>query len=110
MFLFPLLLCSPDWLQSKWCFAELTSVKMTGKQIFPVVIADCDRSALGEYQAVFVNHESAEDRERSFNRLFRDLKREVSVPGITLPWPNPELTVSHPRHISPTPTKDLSRL
>jgi WD40 repeat protein len=87
-----IVLCSPNWLQSKWCFAELTSAKMTGKQIFPVVIADCDLSALDEYQAVFVNHENAEDRERSFNRLFQDLEAGGFGPKDHLPWPNPGLT------------------
>jgi WD40 repeat protein len=86
-----LVLCSPNWLQSKWCFAELASAKMTGKQIFPVVLVDCDRSSLSEYQAVFVNQEKAADRELAFERLFQDLEARGLGPTDHLPWPNPEL-------------------
>jgi hypothetical protein len=50
-----LVLCSPNWKASQWCFAEYVYAKMSGKEIFPIVIADGDiGSVASEYQAVFV--------------------------------------------------------
>lgn len=86
-----LVLCSPNWLQSKWCFAELASAKMTGKQVFPLVLADCDRSSLSEYQAVFINSPDDTKREEAYARLFQDLEARGLGPRDWLPWPNPEL-------------------
>lgn len=86
-----LVLCSPNWLQSKWCFAELASAKMSGKQVFPLVLADCDRSSLSEYQAVFIDSPDAARREEAFERLFRDLQDKGLGPRDWLPWPNPKL-------------------
>jgi WD40 repeat protein len=86
-----IVLCSPNWLQSKWCFAELAAAKMGGKEIFPVVLAECDRAALAEYQAVFVNQPDPAARERAFERLFQDLAARGLGPTDYLPWPNPEL-------------------
>jgi conflict system STAND superfamily ATPase len=84
-------LCSPNWLQSKWCFAELAAAKMSGKQIFPIVLEDCDRSSLSEYQAVFINQADTATREEAFERLFQDLETRGLGPKDHLPWPNREL-------------------
>jgi TIR domain len=86
-----LVLCSPNWEKSKWCFAELASAKMSGKQIFPIVLKDCDRKALIEYQAVFINDPDPVKREERFERLFNDLEAKGFGPRDWLPWPNPEL-------------------
>ena len=86
-----LVLCSPNWLQSKWCFAELASAKMSGKQVFPIVLQDCDRSSLSEYQAVFISSLDIAKREEAFKRLFQDLAANGLGPRDWLPWPNPEL-------------------
>ncbi len=80
-----LLLCSPNWDQSKWCFAELAAAKMGGKQVFPLVLADCDRSSLDEYQAVFLNQPDPAAREQAFERLFQDLESRGLGPKNHLP-------------------------
>ena len=33
-----IVLCSPRWRASQWCFAELVYARMSGKEIFPVVV------------------------------------------------------------------------
>jgi WD40 repeat protein len=86
-----IVLCSPNWLQSKWCFAELAAAKMGGKEIFPVVLAECGRAAVAEYQAVFVNQPDPAAREQAFERLFQDLAARGLGPSDYLPWPNPQL-------------------
>lgn len=68
-----LVLCSPNWLASKWCFAELAAAKMAGKQVFPIVLEECDRNSLSDSQTVFINHEDEAKREAAFERLFQDL-------------------------------------
>ncbi len=86
-----LVLCSPNWFQSRWCFAELTAAKMAGKQIFPIVIDECDRSTVAEYQAIFIHRAGGPDVEAAFQRLFDDLKAQGLSPTDHLPWPNPQL-------------------
>ncbi|MBN1512357.1 MAG: TIR domain-containing protein [Phycisphaerae bacterium] len=86
-----LVLCSPRWAQSKWCFAELAGAKMAGKKIFPLVLEECDRSALSEYQAVFVNQADPAARQQAFARLLDELNAQGLGPADQLPWPNPDL-------------------
>src|SRR5271157_3834049 len=35
-------LCSPDSMASRWCFAEIAQAKALGKALFPVVIRPCE--------------------------------------------------------------------
>ena len=86
-------LCSPHWQQSKWCFAELVYAKMAGKEVFPVVLADCDLSVASEHQAVFVNKEG----EAAFARLLDTLESRHLGPKDHLPWPPPDLRDIHSR-------------
>jgi TIR domain-containing protein len=39
-------LITPDWLESKWCFAEMIQVREKGKPIFPVITKPCQIPAL----------------------------------------------------------------
>ena len=50
-----IVLCSPNWKASQWCFAEFVYADMNGKEIFPAVIADGDIGSIAsEHQSVFV--------------------------------------------------------
>lgn len=82
-----IMLCSPHWQKSKWCFAELVYAKMAGKEVFPIVLADCDLSVASEHQAVFVNKEG----EAAYLRLFDALEARHLGPKDHLPWPHPAL-------------------
>jgi WD40 repeat protein len=86
-----IVLCSPHWQQSKWCFAELVYAKMAGKEVFPVVLADCDLSIASEHQAVFVNREG----ESAYARLLDTLEARHLGPKDHLPWPHPDLRDIH---------------
>jgi hypothetical protein len=88
-----IVLCSPHWQQSKWCFAELVYAKMAGKEVFPVVLADCDLSVASEHQAVFVNKEG----EAAYARLLDTLEARHLGPKDHLPWPHPDLRDIHGR-------------
>jgi len=62
---------TPNWKASQWCFAELVYAKMSGKEIFPVVLADGDLGGLAsEHQAVFVT----KDGDQAYERLFAALE------------------------------------
>jgi WD40 repeat protein len=39
-------LLTPDWLHSKWCFAEVVQARSSGKAIVPLKVADCDTSGI----------------------------------------------------------------
>ncbi|HQZ64017.1 MAG TPA: TIR domain-containing protein [Planctomycetaceae bacterium] len=78
-------LCSPNWKASQWCFAEFVHADMSGKEIFPVVIADGDIGGIAsEHQAVFVTKEG----DKAYERLFAALEARHLGPRDQLPWPN----------------------
>src|SRR5215469_1985958 len=53
-----IVLCSANWQESKWCFAELVFAKAMGKQIFPLLLQECDiDQVVTEHQVVFVHKE-----------------------------------------------------
>ena len=81
-------LYTPNWKASQWCCAELVYAKMSGKEIFPVVITDGDLGGIvSEHQAVFVTKEG----DQAFERLFAALEARHLGPRDHLPWPNPNL-------------------
>ena len=75
-----IVICSKNWLESKWCFAELVYAKSMGKAIFPVLIEECDVGAvLGERQAVSVHEEG----DAAYERLWKSLEAGTSAPKTT---------------------------
>jgi hypothetical protein len=81
-------LCSPNWKASQWCFSEYVYAKMSGKEIFPIVIADGDIGSVASgHQAVFV----AKDGDQAYERLFTGLEARHLSPRDHLPWPHPDL-------------------
>jgi len=85
-------LCSPHWKASQWCFAELVYAKMSGKEIFPVVITDGDiGSVVSKHQAIFV----ARDGDKAYEQLFTALEARHLSPKDHLPWPHPDLRDAH---------------
>lgn len=65
-----LLVLTPHWLASKWCFAELTVARSLGKVILPVVCAPLgERYVLPEIQAVDLVEWSADGVQRIERRL-----------------------------------------
>lgn len=91
-----IVVCSPRWAESKWCFAELVYAKTQGKLVFPVVIEECVLDAvLGERQAVFVFREG----ENAVERLWKSLEEHGLGPHEHRPWP--------PDHGDPCPFPGL---
>jgi WD40 repeat protein len=79
-----LVVCSPRWNSSKWCFAELVVAKTLGKPIFPVVVEECALDGvLGERQAVWPCREP----EAAFAALWKALADHSLGPHDTRPWP-----------------------
>ncbi len=37
-----IVLCSPNSMGSRWCFAEITQARALGKKLFPVILAPCN--------------------------------------------------------------------
>jgi WD40 repeat protein len=89
-----IVLCSPNWKASQWCFAEFVYADMNGKEIFPVVIADGDIGSIAsEHQAVFVT----KDGDTAYERLVAALEAKQLGPKDHLPWPHHDLKDAHGR-------------
>jgi hypothetical protein len=81
-----ILLCSANWKQSKWCFAELVYAKAMGKEIFPVLLESCDIGGVaGQHQGVLVYKEG----EAAYARLWAALESRHLSPQDDFRW-NPE--------------------
>jgi WD40 repeat protein len=67
-----LLVVTPNWLDSKWCFAEYTQARALGKPIFPIIETPVD----GSYVAPEIQHlDLMRDREGGLQRLLAELDR-----------------------------------
>ena len=51
-----IVLCSPNWMKSQWCFIELGYAKAMSISIFPLLVESCDVSGtLHDLQAFMVS-------------------------------------------------------
>jgi WD40 repeat protein len=65
-----LIVLTPAWLESKWCFAEFTQARALGKAIFPVIMSPVgERFFAGDIQYVDITKEG----EGGFEKLSRSL-------------------------------------
>jgi general stress protein YciG len=79
-----IVLCSANWQESKWCFAELVYAKAMGKEIFPVLLQECSISqVVAEHQAVYVYKEG----EAAYARLWKVLDSRHLGPRDDFGWP-----------------------
>ena len=74
------LILTPDWLESKWCWVEYHQARALGKAIFPTIEAALDGDQVGsDIQHV----DLTEDREEGLEKLARglqDVAREAQFP------------------------------
>jgi hypothetical protein len=79
-----IVLCSVNWQESKWCFAELIFAKAMGKEILTVLLQDCPIDQMAaEHQAVFVYREG----EAAYARLWNALDNRHLGPRDDYGWP-----------------------
>jgi hypothetical protein len=79
-----IVLCSANWQESRWCFAELVFAKAMGKEIFPVLLQECSiDQVVAEQQAVFVYKEG----EAAYARLWGVLDSRHLGPRNDFGWP-----------------------
>jgi TIR domain len=71
---------TPNWLESKWCFAEFTQARALGKAIFPVIEAPCgDTLISSDIQALDLRS----DREGGLESLARQLTQiAINAQGV----------------------------
>lgn len=84
-----IVLCSPNWLTSQWCFVELGYAKAMSIAVFPVLLAPCEvGSILSSTQAVDLTSASdAPARDAAYERLWTALQARHLGPRDILPWP-----------------------
>ena len=76
-------LLTPNWLASKWCFAELVQAREKGKAIFPVIVQPCDASGIfGDTQQLDLTDQSDE----GYRRLAIALKQRGLDPRDVFDW------------------------
>jgi WD40 repeat protein len=67
-----ILLLTPNWYASKWCFAEFVQARAAGKAIFPIIFAPCgERFVARDIQQL----DLLRDREGGLHRLRSELTR-----------------------------------
>jgi len=79
-----LLVVTPNWLDSKWCFAEYTQARALGKPIFPIIETPVE----GSYVAPEIQRLDLKlDREGGLQRLRAELDRIRLVAQGAFPFP-----------------------
>ena len=93
-----IVLCSPNWLKSQWCYVEIGYAKAMAISVFPIVIEPCEvGSALSATQAVDLTRATdAAARDAAFDRLWTALDVQHLGPKDNLPWPPPGETDNCP--------------
>jgi hypothetical protein len=72
------LILTPSWLDSKWCFIEFTQARALGKIIFPLVLSPLgDKRVAPEIQGVDLRDWNAEGQEY-LRRRIREVTDEVA--------------------------------
>lgn len=74
---------TPNWLASKWCFAEFTQARALGKAIFPAIVAPTGDTLISpDIQALNL----LSDRDGGLDRLKRELVRIALDAQGGFPW------------------------
>jgi len=78
-----LLILTPDWLESKWCFAEFTQARALGKAVFPIIERPIDDRLF----APDIQHlDLHTDREGGLQRLLVALTQVTLTSRAQFPW------------------------
>jgi tetratricopeptide (TPR) repeat protein len=73
-----LLLLTPNWLDSKWCFAEFTQARALGKIIFPVLVSPLgEKRVAPEIQGIDLKEWNAEGQDH-LRRRIREVTDEMA--------------------------------
>ncbi|MEY4808930.1 MAG: hypothetical protein RLZZ206_3319 [Cyanobacteriota bacterium] len=83
-----LILQTPNWSASRWCFAEFTQARALGKPIFQVVQSDeaaAEKPIAADLQRLDLRH----DRQAGLEQLRRELERIALQDQGGFPWPPP---------------------
>ena len=82
-----IVLCSRNWLQSKWCFAELAFAGAHGKPFFPVLIDD-DPTLQAEIPSILSKRQTIRLSDDKWKERLRDGLAEAKLaPRDDFPWP-----------------------
>jgi hypothetical protein len=83
-----LIVQTPNWSASRWCFAEFTQARALGKPIFQVVQTDeaaAEKPIAADLQRLDLRH----DRPAGLEQLRRELERIALQDQGGFPWPPP---------------------
>jgi tetratricopeptide (TPR) repeat protein len=85
------LILTPNWLESKWCFVEFTQARALGKIIFPIVLSPLgEKRIASEIQGIDLkdwNEESQEFLRRRIREVTDEVARGFPWDGSRPPFP-----------------------
>ncbi len=74
---------TPDWLESKWCFAEVVQAREKGKAVLPAIIKPCKlNGVLSDTQGI----DFTQDANIGYARLLSGLKQQGLDSRDSFPW------------------------
>src|ERR1051326_3349007 len=85
-----ILVLTPSWVASKWCFVELTQARALGKIILPIKCAPLDSKVLPQIHAVNLldlNAGGLKQLEKSLRAISNDLARGFTLDPSRIPYP-----------------------
>ena len=80
-----ILILTPNWFQSKWCFVEFAQARALGKAIFPLVETPTKEKFIGDDIQLL---DLVKDREGGMDRLRAELTQIAMNRRGGLPWDN----------------------
>jgi len=73
-----LLVLSPNWINSKWCFVEYTQAKALGKEIIPIIINQGSKNEVDEWIYSYMQKSDLTKDVHALSRIIDRLK-EISI-------------------------------
>ena len=73
-----LLLLSPAWAESKWCFAEYTHAKSSGKEIIPLVIEQGSQEEMAHWIASYLQQSDITQNSTALKQVIKRI-REITL-------------------------------
>lgn len=81
-----LLLLSPAWAESKWCFAEYTHAKSSGKKIIPLIIEQDSQENMTKWIVSYLQHSDITQNDTALEQVIEEIKKFTSSTQSGFEW------------------------
>ena len=73
-----LILLSPAWIDSKWCFAEYTHAKASGKEMIPLIIEQGTKERMEEWIGGYLEYSDIDQDQTALDQIIKRIE-EISI-------------------------------